>query len=98
MDEFKKMVAGFKKQKLASFYEILRALKHMETQDHVKGFYCDFSTSGKGGKSPQFGLSHLQELHAAFSSLREAKEKRLGVGVFKMIAYTDTFESQFHVR
>ncbi|KAJ3315148.1 hypothetical protein HDV04_004289 [Boothiomyces sp. JEL0838] len=74
-----------------TFLNLIKLLTWIQHDDRIKGLYVDFSRTGT---TSGLGFAQLQELRTSIDMLKKAKEKRMGKGVFKTVAFTDTFESQ----
>ncbi|KAJ3324446.1 hypothetical protein HDV06_006857 [Boothiomyces sp. JEL0866] len=74
-----------------TFLNLIKLITWVQHDDRIKGLYVDFSRTGT---SAGLGFAQLQELRSALQLLKKSKENRMGKGNFKMVAFTDTFESQ----
>ncbi|KAI8800232.1 peptidase family S49-domain-containing protein [Cladochytrium replicatum] len=75
--------------------EALRVLHHAKTDDRVTGLMMDLSISGLSSSRTGLGFAQIQELRNEIQAFAEEKRKRIG-NKFRLVAYTDTFDSQLH--
>ncbi|KAJ3276221.1 hypothetical protein HDV01_005669 [Terramyces sp. JEL0728] len=74
-----------------TFLNLIKLLTWIQQDHRIKGLYVDFSRTGTAAG---LGFAQLQELRAGIENVKKEKEKQMGKGVFKTVAFTDNFESQ----
>ncbi|KND00550.1 signal peptide peptidase SppA, 67K type [Spizellomyces punctatus DAOM BR117] len=78
-----------------TLFDAVRILKWAKDDDRVRGLVVDLSSSGVPGTArPQLGFAQVQELRNAINEFKEAKQKKFGQVGYKLVACTDTFDSQ----
>ncbi|TPX71144.1 hypothetical protein SpCBS45565_g01207 [Spizellomyces sp. 'palustris'] len=78
-----------------TLFDAVRILKWAKDDDRVRGLVVDLSSSGVPGTArPQLGFAQVQELRDAIHEFKEAKQNKFGNVGYKLVACTDTFDSQ----
>ncbi|KAH9822657.1 putative protease IV sppA [Melampsora americana] len=87
---------GSEPPRVMTLYDAVRTLQFIQSDDRIIGLIADMSSTNAPNVSQNapLGLAQIEELQEALNELKVEKEKRLGVGKFKTIAFTETFKSQ----
>lgn len=82
--------------RVMTLYDAVRTLQYIQADDRIIGLIADMSSTNAPTVSQNIplGLAQIEELQEALNELKAEKERRLGAGKFKTIAFTETFKSQ----
>ncbi|EGF99057.1 putative protease IV sppA [Melampsora larici-populina 98AG31] len=87
---------GSEPPRVMTLYDAVRTLQFVQADDRIIGLIADMSSTNAPTVSQNIplGLAQIEELQEALNELKAEKERRLGAGKFKTIAFTETFRSQ----
>ncbi|ORX47286.1 hypothetical protein BCR36DRAFT_355856 [Piromyces finnis] len=77
-----------------SFLDIIQTIEEIKNDDRITGFVADLSSINELAINSDLGFAQIQEIKYALDELREIKMKK--INNFKMLAFTDTFDTQAH--
>jgi len=78
-----------------TFLDIIQTIEEIKNDDRITGFVADLSSINEMAINSNLGFAQIQEIKFALDELKEIKMKKLDNN-FKMLAFTDTFDSQAH--
>jgi len=78
-----------------TFLDIIQTIEEIKNDDRITGLVADLSSINELTMNSDLGFAQIQEIKHALDELKEIKMKKLN-NKFKMLAFTDTFDSQAH--
>ncbi|OUM67706.1 hypothetical protein PIROE2DRAFT_4775, partial [Piromyces sp. E2] len=84
-----------KNNDIMTFLDIIQTIEEIKNDDRITGFVADLSSINELTVNSDLGFAQIQEIKYALDELKEIKMKKLDDN-FKMMAFTDTFDSQAH--